>query len=66
MSKAELRSIAISLTNSFLETGGVITVAKQGKRNMANTTYRFIRADTAYRGGKANALRKMGYAKAVG
>lgn len=62
MSKLEIDQMILS----FLERGGRVKICRAGRKTAANSSWSFIRADAAYRGGKSRTLRLMGYAKANG
>lgn len=45
---------------NYFENGGTITVCKAGRRSKANTSFPQVHGTVAYRGAKAQTLRKSG------
>lgn len=64
-SKAALSAMAEEQVFYYVLKGGEIQKCKPSNK-AANSTYRFIRADAAYRGRKSATLRNFGLSKAVG
>jgi hypothetical protein len=52
------------LVSEYLENGGKIVVGEYKKPRLTERGWNYIRADVAYRGGKAKNLRNLGYSKA--